>query len=87
MRGISAKYLERMLPGNVYQYNMPKENYPKYNVFKTLKSVKSVHFGHVHTQLFAPVNTDVREKILSLSYHVIVIFEQLILFFKGSFSR
>ena len=49
--------------------------------------VKSVHFGHVHAQLFAQVNARVHEKILSLSYHAIVISEQLILFFKGSFSR
>ena len=50
-------------------------------------SLKSVHFGHVHSQLFAPVNTSVHGKVLSLSYHAIVIFEQLILYFKGSFSR
>ena len=29
--------------------------------------VKSVHFGHIHYQLFAPVNTRVHGKILSLS--------------------
>ena len=57
----------------------------KYDIQKS--QVKSVHFGHVHSKLFAPVNTHVHGKTLSLSYHAIVIFEQLILFFKGSFSR
>ena len=38
--------------------------------------VKSVHFGHVHFWLFAAVNTRVRGKVLSLSYHAIAIFEQ-----------
>ena len=50
------------------------------NLFEFSISVKSVHFGHVHSQLFAQVNTRVQEKVLSLSYHAIVIFEQLILF-------
>ena len=39
--------------------------------------VKSVHFGHVHSQFFAQVNARVHGKMLFLSYHVIVIFEQL----------
>ena len=52
---------------------------------KVCINIKSVHFGHVHSQLFAPVNTHVHGKVLSLSYHVIVIFEQLIIFFKVSF--
>ena len=45
--------------------------------------LKSVHFGHAHSQLFAPVNTRVHEKVLSLSYHAIVIFEQLNEFFSS----
>ena len=49
--------------------------------------LKSVHFNHVHSQLFAPANTLVDGKVFPLSYHAMVIFEQLILFFKGSFSR
>ena len=40
----------------------------------------------MHSLFFAPVNTSVHWKVLSLSYHTIVVFEQLILFFKGSFS-
>ena len=49
--------------------------------------VKSVHFGHVQSQLFSPVNTRVHGKLLSSSYDAIIIFEQIILFFKDSFSR
>ena len=49
--------------------------------------VKSIHFGHVHSQLFAPVNTRVQWKVLALSYYAIVIFEQLIICSKGLFSR
>ena len=62
------------------------ENRIKNEVDNSATHIKSVHFGHVHSQLFAPVNTDVHGKVLSLSYHAIVIFEQFILFFKGSFS-
>ena len=36
-------------------------------------SLKSVHPGHLHSQLFASVNTRVHGKKLSLSYHAIVI--------------
>ena len=39
----------------------------------------------MHSYLSAPVNTRVHGKVLFLSYHAIVILEQLILFFKGSF--
>ena len=49
--------------------------------------LKSVHFGHVHSQLFAPLNARLHGKSLSLSYHATVMFEQLIPFIKGSFSR
>ena len=52
-----------------------------------LDVVKSIHFAHVHSYLFASVNTRVHEKVLSVSNYGIVIFEQLILFFKGSFSH
>ena len=38
--------------------------------------LKCVHFGHVHSYLFAPVNARVHGKVLSLSYHAMVIFEQ-----------
>ena len=50
-------------------------------------NVKLVHFGHVHFSLFAPVNARVKGKALSLYYHAIVVFEQLILFIKGSFPH
>ena len=39
-------------------------------------SVKSIHFGHVHCQLFAPAKTRVYGKVLSPSYQAIVVFEQ-----------
>ena len=42
-------------------------------------NLKSVHFG--------PVNARVHGKVFSLSYHAIVMFEQLILFLKGTISR
>ena len=45
--------------------------------------LKSVHFGYVHSWLFALVKTRVHGKVLSLSYDAIVSLEQLILFFKG----
>ena len=47
--------------------------------------IKSVHFGHVYSQLFAPVNTRMHRKVLSLSYQAIVIFEQLIRSSKAHF--
>ena len=37
-------------------------------------NLKYVHFGHVHSQLVTSVNTRVHGKVLSLSYHAIVIF-------------
>ena len=52
---------------------------------RTISKVCS--FGHVHSQVFALVNTHVHGKFLALSCHAMVIFEQLILFFKSSFSR
>ena len=39
----------------------------------------------MHFYLSAPVNTRVHGKVLSLSYHAVVIFEQLLLFFKAHF--
>ena len=45
------------------------------NALRTATFKKSVHFGYVHSWLFAPVNTRVQRKILSLSYHGIVVFE------------
>ena len=49
--------------------------------------LKPVHFGHVHSWLFSPVNARVHEKAISLSYHAIAVFEQLIPSIRGSFSR
>ena len=49
--------------------------------------VKSIHFGHVHSDLCAPVNARVHGKALCLSYYATEVFEQLIPFIKSSFSR
>ena len=49
--------------------------------------LKSVRFGHVHSLLFAPMNASVHGKALSLSCHATAVFEKLIPFIKGSFSR
>ena len=51
-----------------------------------LNHIKSIHFGHVHFLLFAPVNARAHEKTLFLSYYATVIFERLIHFIKGHFS-
>ena len=44
----------------------------RYQLPQTSVNIKSVLFGHVHSLLFAPVNTRVHGKVLSLSYHAIV---------------
>ena len=65
-----------------------EHNYAKFSFhteFKTWsKLLKTVHFGHVHSLLFAPVNALLYVKALSLSFWVKIIFEQLMSFFKGS---
>ena len=43
--------------------------------------VKSVHFCHVHSQFFDPVNAGVYTKVVSLPYQAKIIFEELISFF------
>ena len=48
----------------------------------TLTVIKSVHFGHVLSLLFAPVNARVQVKALYLSYQAIAILEQLHTFAK-----
>ena len=53
---------------------------------KDLLQLKSVHFGHVHSELFGLANARVHGKGLSLSYHSIVVFEHLSPFIKSSFS-
>ena len=56
-----------------------------FNLQKGHARVKLVHCAHLHTYLIASVSARVHEKALSLSYHVTVVFEQLIPFVKGSF--
>ena len=50
-------------------------------------SIKVCSFWSCRFQVFAGVNASAHGKALSLSYHVIVVFEQFIPFIKDSFSR